>query len=341
MKTFLGFCFLLCAPLVFLQGAETKKYDVLWFGDLHYDEMRFHDASKRKYSEHQMKTFRHYTKIWEKFNPPMLKKAVSTIGNNTAFVIHTGDLVQGDSACAEDKDAHVKKALEVVTNGIRIPFYLVKGNHDPRGVGGNEGYCKAILPYLDRQLGKKLESMNYTIIYGKDLYIFADSITPDYEWLEKTLETGKNFRWCFVVAHYPLVPPDTSTRMKFGGEKKAAFLLKLFLKHQVILLCGDAHEFQVVEYAKEKMTFTQVMVNSIMPTKWEKRSVSLENVGRNKKTPDAPNIFQDGLKFFNAYSGGGFAILHVDDENVSIEFYSYKGFDEPKLKTIIRKKTKV
>lgn len=323
-----------------LNATDARKYDVLWFGDLHYDEAKYHDASKYKYTPHQLKNFRHYTKIWEQYSPPMLKTAKEMFADKVPFVIHTGDWIQGDSSSETEKVAHMQKAIEVICAGIKVPFYPVRGNHDARGAGGMPGYTRVIYPFINRQLKKEVNSLNYRMEYGKDLYLFIDSIDVDYGWLEKNLADHTKYRWTFVVAHYPLIPPPTTTRWKFGGKpENAKRLFELFLKHNVILLCGDDHKFELVQYKRGNQFFTQVMTNSVMPAKWKASEFTGKDIAKRifQKEPEKNFLLKDALSY-QGWTGGGFAVLHVDEDQVSVDFYARKGWEQPKHKAVVRMK---
>ena len=338
MKKILTLFVLSC--LVFLKAADLSDYQVLWFGDLHYDEQIFHDQTKFKYSPSQLKNFKSYSKIWEIYTPPMLKVAKGGFLEKSQFVIHTGDWIQGDSSSEVEKAAHMKKGIEVVCAGMKVPFYPVRGNHDARGQGGMKGYKEVILPFISKQLKKEVNSLNYRMVYGKDLYLFMDSLDVDYTWLEKELADSAKFRWTFVVSHYPLVPPVTTTRWKFGGKAdNVKRLLDLFMKHNVILLCGDAHEFEYVQYAKDGQKFTQLMANSVMPTKWKDTGFGPADVVKKLRERDKKAEFlKENLVSYRAWAGAGFAILRVNDKSVTVDFYARKGYDAPKFTEVVRSK---
>ena len=332
--------FLLLIFIFILKAQAPSSYQVLWLGDLHYDEQVFHDQKKFKYTERQLKNFRHYSKIWEIYTPPMLKVAKGDFLKNSQFVIQTGDLIQGDSSSAEEKEAHVKKGIEVVCKDIKVPFYHVRGNHDARGEGGLDGYKKAIFPFINKQLNQEVNSLNYKVVYGKDLYLFIDCIQLDNAWLEKNLADSAKYRWTFVVAHYPLVPPVTTTRWKFGNSaKNAKKLLDLFLEHNVILICGDAHEFEVVQYEKNGKKFTQLMANSVMPMKWKDKKYSKQDIVKKLSERDKnAHLIKEYAVSYRAWDGAGFATLKIDDNRVTVNFYARKGYEAPKLSEVVRSK---
>ena len=332
--------FFLLAAAAFVNAADPDSYQVLWFGDLHYDEPVFHDQTKFKYSPQQLKNFRHYSKIWEEFTPPMMKVAKGDFLKNSQFVIQTGDWIQGDASSEVEKAAQMKKAIEVVTAGINVPFYPVRGNHDARGKGGIAGYKEVILPFINKQVNQEVNSLNYRVVYGKDLYLFIDSLDVDYTWIEKNLAESSKYRWTFIVAHYPLIPPVTTTRWKFGGKRdNVKKLLDLFIANNVILICGDAHEFEYVQYEKDGKKFTQLMANSVMPTKWNDTGFGKADVVKKlrEREKDA-KIFMENVVEYRAWAGAGFAILRVDDNSVTVDFYARKGYEKPKFSQVVRSK---
>lgn len=327
--------------LAFFSFLNAKDaYQVLWFGDLHYDELVFHDQKKCKYTPNQLKNFRHYSKIWEVYTPSMLKVAKGDFLKKSQFIINTGDWIQGDSSSEVEKEAQMKKAIEVVCKDINVPFYPVRGNHDARGKNGMIGYNKVILPFISTQLKKEVNSLNYRMVYGKDLYLFIDSIDVDYAWIEKNLSDSAKYRWTFVISHYPLVPPVKTTRWKFGGNAdNAKKIMNMFLQHNVILICGDAHEFEVVQYEKNGKKFTQLMANSVMPTKWKDTGYGTKDVVKKLLERDQKAGFlKENIKSYKAWNGSGFAILRINEKSVSVDFYARKGYDAPKFSDVIRSK---
>lgn len=325
--------------MIFLKVSAKSSYDVLWYGDLHYDELIFHDQTKFKYTPGDLRNFAYYSGIWRKFFPAMLKKTKAEYADKVPFVIHTGDWIQGDSSSAEDKAAHLRKAIDVVCSGFDVPVYAVRGNHDARGEGGLEGYKKVMLPYINKLMKKELNSLNYRLEYKNDLYLFIDSLEPDYSWLEKNLAGSEKYRWRFVVSHYPVIPPPRSGWKFSGNAANAQRFLDLFLKYDVILLCGDAHEFEVVQCEKNGKRFTQLMANSILPNEWKVRTDSAVYTANTliKRDPKAA-FLKDIMVSHRSWEGAGFAVLHISNNSVAVKFFAEKGLDKPKLSEIVRKK---
>ena len=327
---------LLFAVMWTLGAADKTSYKVLWFGDLHYDEVVFHDKSIVNYTPRQQLNFDYYSGIWQKKAPAMLKAAKSRHLDDSDFVIQIGDWIQGDASSAEDKSRQMQKAIQVVTSGINKPVYTLRGNHDARGNGGMEGYRKVILPFLSRQLKKEVTSLNYKFVHGEDLYIFVDSLDIDFDFLEKRLAESGKYRWVFVAAHYALIPPVGSTRCKFGkSPEEVKRLLELFLKHNVILLCGDSHEFYVVQYARKGNKFTQLMSNSVIATPWKDLQSRKEDLTKNMSESMA--FLNKDIVSVREWSGAGFAVLRISNKSVDLEYYyTENGYTKPGFAETVR-----
>ena len=327
---------MLSAIMWTLAAADKTSYKVLWFGDLHYDEVIFHDKSKVNYTPRQQLNFDYYSGIWQKKAPAMLQAAKDRHLNDADFVIQIGDWIQGDASSAEDKSLQMQKAIQVVAGDINKPVYTLRGNHDARGNGGMEGYKKVILPFLSKQLKKEVKSLNYKFVHGKDLYIFVDSMDIDFAFLGKSLADSSQYRWVFVAAHYALIPPVGSTRCKFGSSPaEVKRLLELFLKHNVILLCGDSHEFYAVQYARNGNKFTQLMCNSVIATPWKDLQSRKEDLTKNMSESMA--FLNKDIVSVREWSGAGFSVLRINDKNVVLEYYyTENGYNKPGFAEIVR-----
>lgn len=176
-----------------------------------------------------------------------LKYAVKDINNqqNISFVVFTGDNI--DSA----SEINLKTFLSIV-NKLKVPYYIVLGNHDVYKSGGlsKVRYFEIIrqknLFFPQKKPNYKFSKnrFNFYIVDGaKEIipgpvgYYREDTL----KWLDKQLTKNKK-RPAVIFQHYPLVyPEDSEKRLKTHKTYKAEEYLEMLNKHDNVLAVISGH----------------------------------------------------------------------------------------------------
>ncbi len=339
MKKLLNvFVLLACAVL------SVKAYDVLLFGDVHYDTPEVRVAGQTL-SQNLQKEFERNMAQWKANIPAMLDAAAAQVSRDTAFAIQLGDLIQGDCGSGELHRKSLEQALNQFNKRLKIPFYPVKGNHDVRGKGGKTAYNEIVLPYLSGalKLDKPLQNKaNYAVKQEGDLYIFFDGMEPDVEFVKKELAANTDARQVFFLTHYPVLPCVRSRGadgVVFGRpnrEQERLELRRILAERNAIVFSAHVHNTNLVRYKDEHGTITQFTCFSIVsspnaPFAQER----MADIGEFFNIPDLEKIQKEQKDFagvidsyrgryqeFTAYRpGAGFYILKSTELGVSIELY--------------------
>ncbi len=322
----------------------VKAYDVLLFGDTHYDsaEVRTPD---QELSENRRKEFARNIANWEANIPAMLDAAAARTTRSTAFAVQLGDLIQGDCGSWEMHRKSLEQALSQFHKRLSIPFYPVKGNHDIRDKDGKAAYNETMLPYVGKLLNLDAplrDKTNYAVLHERDLYIFFDCMEPDLAFVKEELAANPDARYVFFLTHYPVLPcvqTEGAGEVVFGRpdrERERLELRKILAERNAIVFCAHTHRTNLVRYEDENGTITQFTCFSILsqpqaPFAQER----MANAGEFFNTPDLDKILAgnknladlvNGYKgryreFISYRPGAGFYILKPTDSGVSIEIY--------------------
>ena len=82
----------------------------------------------------------------------MFAEMAKRADKQTAFVIHTGDVIEGNAA---SKAAHIQQFSEadkLLKQYFRCPLYMVRGNHESSGTFGLPAYREYIAPTIAANL---------------------------------------------------------------------------------------------------------------------------------------------------------------------------------------------
>lgn len=121
-----------------------------------------------------------------------LMQAVDLINQDSSilFVLHAGDMADGGFL-------REYETFHAIMNRLSRPYFTVIGNHDVLA-NGRDIY------------GQMFGPENYSIAFLDHQFVFFNNIvldlhpeTPDFEWLEKELQDGRNYIKQFVLAHIP------------------------------------------------------------------------------------------------------------------------------------------
>ena len=251
------------------------------------------------------------------------------------FLIHAGDMIEGYTTGEAAHRDELTNAIAFMKKHLEIPLYLVKGNHDAVGLGGEEAYREVMLKEIGRNAGSDLAEANYAFRHGGDLFVCVDYSTDWLEFLKKTLEKQETRpRYTFLVLHLNVMP--------FVGKKMIA-ATELLSRHNGIILCGHHHRNMLLKYRKGEREVTQLTVASmVQPTAEQNPDCGIDTdlamfeAGFRKrlKTPEQNKRFDrfwvPGLTEYRCTAGGpGYMRIDVSDAGVRAILHPAASDDEP------------
>lgn len=184
------------------------------------------------------------------------------------FMIFNGDMVSNMDSEQQVMDGFVNKAVELFAS--EIPFYMVRGNHEGRGV-----FAENYLDYFPTKTGQPYYSFRHGPVFfvvldggedkpDSDIEYFGLNRMDDYrlaeaQWLKDIVASPefKNAPYKVAVVH---VPPTGGT---WHGtlHAKEVFLPILNDAGIDIMLCGHLHEHVFIPAGSEGNRFP-VLINS-------------------------------------------------------------------------------
>ena len=108
-----------------------------------------------------------------------------------AFVIQTGDLVEGGAYAVVDgktqfhlsdyagMKTELTFAMRDLADSFRVPVFIAVGSHDQHDPG-HKAYDEIVRPVLSRQLGMPLSRPFYAFRYGNSCFLVLDQVPADY-----------------------------------------------------------------------------------------------------------------------------------------------------------------
>lgn len=253
--------------------SSGQKSSFLVLGDLHYDLMADHDldwlGTKPDDLRQVSKEYTVYTeKYWGDFMG-ILRQKVLSVKPPVKAVIQLGDLSQGLAGTAMKAEQMASNAMKAVEGAqLRVPWILVKGNHDITGPGAVEAFQKVYIPMIRKQTqNPDIQNASYSYTSG-DVQITCldpwDKNTDRIAFLEKEL-SGSKAKFKFVAVHEPVIPVTERCWHMFRQEpEQRRKLLEVIARHKAIVLCGHLHRYAVVCRNTPNGPIVQVMVNSVV-----------------------------------------------------------------------------
>ncbi|MBQ7207369.1 MAG: metallophosphoesterase [Lentisphaeria bacterium] len=267
----------------------------------------------------------------------MFEDMAKKTGENTRFLFEAGDLIEGGTKGEEVHKQVLTDAVGLLKKYFRIPIYMVKGNHEAYGMGGEAAHRAVLLPELAKTAGlEKLDFTNYTVAAGGDLYIFLDCYSgakaKPWEFLGKTLKSlDRKPRYVFVGMHGPVIPSH-------WNQKEIRTVLDQLLEYDAVLLCGHCHQNSVTVYEKNGKKLVQVTVSTYLEPKKKMLLHPAENTkdqllarfrdslkGRWKKADFLPEFEREWAPYITDYrnfGGAGYARFDVSDAGISVTYQS-------------------
>lgn len=253
----------------------------------------------------------------------------------TRFVYEAGDLIEGMTRDEKTHEAVLRDAISLMKSYFKYPIYMIRGNHDSYGPGGEEAYRAVLLPEIAKTIGQeKLEYANYTVTVGEDLFIFLDGHSrkgraEPWKFAEKVLSEQKvKPRYVFVCVHAPFIP-------SYSNQAEIRAFRDRLLEYNAFLLCGHCHQNTVTVFEKEGKRLVQITVSSylglgkglIHPAE-NTRDAYLESYREKLKTrwkqeaflPEFEREWAPFITDYRCFDGGGYAKINVSDGGVSIDY---------------------
>lgn len=329
-------------------GCRTRtsdgRYSVTLLGDTHFDGATpetYHagwvprDARDRG---GRAREFKRNAEMWQSRLPSLIASAAAVRRDDTAFVLHVGDLIQGDTGSPEAQLRMLRDAERACRKGMEdLPFHVVCGNHDLRN-GGAAGFDRYQKP------------STYLVSRGPDAFVCIDFTRPDPDRIERLLSEADGARHTFVVSHGLLSPHDGWGYYWFlFGKKKDTEIRRHFrhefAKRNVIALGGHIHRTALMDWRLKEGRITQFVANSVWTNpdqgngkveyddpvqfgsyvKAQPAPMGEEHDGchQNRTQAESRTLFdeyRDGLERYRIVKAAGHCLLHVGD-TVSVDFH--------------------
>lgn len=315
---------------VHFEGKESYKVTML--GDIHFDGPQYHIEPL---SERAAKL--HYTQ-WQGRSQQVLAAAAQCSKDTVPFVIQLGDIINGDCDNAERQGAAVQGAFDTVKKFFPDRKLLsVLGNHEYRGKQGVlPTPRKHLVPLIQKEFGRDvpMKGMNYSVRYGKDLFIFYDFRTGSSgEFVKEIIKSNSDARHIFFLTHLPMFPCSIGNPGWVVPQFKE--LIPLLAAHKAVVVCAHTHSMNYIVYKCDAGVLPQVTVTSMgrewspgTPLKVRCNSYDewLKGVKPHYYTVPRYRKYIDNLKYFNSkdflsYSVGtldpsGFIQIEVNGDRV-------------------------
>ncbi len=311
------------------RGGES--YRIIVLGDTHYDGEEYHHFLEEKWKK-VIKAIPRNIEMWESRMGRLLDAAVAKKTPETAMIIQTGDLVEGNCGNGEVQTKMIQDGIKVMTDKFSgVPFLFCAGNHDYNGRDAQTAFDKAAFPYYSQVLGRKIESRSFYLKVKNDLYIFTDYNNPDLALIEKALKENASARYKFLVTHGSVLPSDLPQLHGYflsNDIPKYKYMRNLFLKNEVIVLSGHSHVTEIIDCVAEEGRLSQLTLDS----RWtpadvvEKTFSSTEakQYGRRQKTPEAKAVYDEykgTIKEFKQIYTAGYYVLDITPDGIMVNLF--------------------
>lgn len=332
------------------QGAD-KPYNIIMFGDLHYDNMDCHDEKKKEERKAEFTRNMSHWNAEKGLAPRLIKAAASKVNDETAFAFQVGDVTQGDGKTVEAAKQMFTEVIDRLKTAFgKTPVYIVKGNHDHRSPGGRKAFAEAVVPYLKTILpeGAEIKNSNYAVEHGPDLFLFIDLQLPDLEFVKRTLAAHPKIRHLFVINHLPFIPNPGgrpawtlfhNRQQPVVTEKQLEFR-KLVAERNGIILAGHIHANSLSDYKKEgDGRITQITISSMgsskKRTEFPKPNTSYSSAVLKALELADPKVakymeeFRPYVVKHERFGDSGYGIIKINGEHVTFELYRADTTDKP------------
>lgn len=313
--------------------AAGEKYSVLVFGDTHYDSMDVRLDTKNLKSSHR-KELKRNLKNWKENVPLVIKRSAEKCNGSADFAVQLGDLTQGDCGSQELQEKSFRDVLAIFQKDLKMPFHVIKGNHDVRGKGARKAFNNVILPYMSKMLKTETQkngTAHFAVMHKGDLYIYFDCMIPTVNFVYETFKKYPESRYTFFLTHIPVLPCSTLTPIWIvPGEKQRAKFLAELAKRNTIVLTAHTHQPSYTRYKFDEGSIVQFVSYSLpsdLQREYEKFEMDFYDLKREKANVEQLEklipFFKPHYETFvrHRYSGG-FNVLNVSDKGVTIDLYT-------------------
>ena len=310
-----------------LFGGPSDRYSVAVLGDTHFDadpatvyHSRFiADYAKAGLHPGKFREHRRNGLMWKGSCREIVRASAETVRDDAAFVLHLGDLVQGDCC---DGTVH-RRMLEDAWRyfkgeyGAALPFVTVCGNHDVRDPDGHEAervYADFMPLRMAAELGgravRPIASTDFVFRQGPDLFfVFDFNDNKEVKVREPTVSHARFLRQrqlllenraarhTFVVVHGGVFPLDKHSDFRWfwlGDPRQAderREMMRLLAERNAIVLCGHQHVLSLKDAAFPQGRITEFTMNTVF-------------YGHGmKENPAVPEVVYDDPAKFGSLSG--------------------------------------
>ena len=269
--------------------------------------------------------------MWDKRNPALLQAAAKQVTPETAFVIQTGDLVNGDCFHPDGASRMLRDALREMKAAFpALPFLPVVGNHDIHGMEMAEAYAETMPPFLSSQCRQPVSGSDFYFLQGPDLFLFVNFNNPDCAVIQEAFAKHADARYRFVISHGPVIPSESySTWMLLGTNgRMRAEMRELFLQNDVIVFSGHTHTLELEECVTDSGRMTQLIASSV----WDDASLAIpeiltenpEDYGKKQQSYDGFQLLREYSSALTRYllaHGAGFLAIDIGPSGIVAHFF--------------------
>ena len=341
--------------LAALRG-DSRTYSVSLLGDTHFDSVdtRFYhkDYTRRtspsRFKAHCAEHVRN-SEMWASRMPSLLRASAACRRPDTAFVMQTGDFVQGDCGNPAVHRRMLDDAFKTIKNayGGELPVVSAVGNHDIRGALREDGAFETLHAWypmrMSEELGVAVKNTTFGFRQGPDAYIVADfnSPNPDFALLKRLLEECSGARYVFLLTHGPFIPSGATRWLLYGSQKdsgKRRELTALLARRNAIVIAGHTHLLEYYDCAFPQGRITQLVVNSVWTdpalavpeivdsgvAEYGRRAQPKPGKGKDARYADLAGYVEEFRPYIKEYllaKAAGHCLLEVSDKAVKAVFY--------------------
>lgn len=328
----------LCASFVLCAG---ESYNFYMISDTHFGTAESYNQDpatpKRMRTKKDIHRADKAMPLYRAMFADMAKKA----DKDTRFIVHGGDMIEGLTKGAQVHQEQLENSIKLMQEYFKLPIYVVNGNHDAVGFGGREGYQKGLISYLSKITGKQLQTTNYSVKCGGDLYIFIDRYNKGhFKFIQQTLAEQKSKpRYLFIILHTDDVMPFYTE-----GQKRYFDLLS---PYNAIVLHGHTHTAMMLHADNAGKSVTSFSLGTYLEPQPERNryngldtNLDAPQISRRAKTPERTAYFakefRPNLKVYKNFSKSkkgakfqGYAKISVSDEGIKVMMQSGDLSQEP------------
>jgi len=363
--------FLIITLLCFRLYAFSQDVSFIVLGDLHYDRIEDHDMDYVKTRPQDLKQimeeYPQYTSKYMSKFLHLIKNQTLAITPSVKAVAQLGDLVEGvagNLVLAKKMDQEAVDLLNSVD--IKVPWILIKGNHDVSNSPGQpEAWREIICPFIEGQVKKKIRNGMYTFkisdeveLFVLDQFFSVDQNLPESE-MVSFLESAfakSTATYKFVLTHQPVIPVTDHCWHLLSGIRRPVQdstlrnrFLNLLGKNKAIVLCAHLHQYSVLSRQTPSGPVVQIMVNSVISSFDSRSPKKTETAYKGgewvKSNPDWQpfnqdirfRILEEEKKYVNNFFKTdlpGYCILSIHTKAHNIMMNYYNGFSVKPSQTI-------